>query len=658
MSALPSDPPSAPGVAPVQDEECSRGPGDPAGQMSILFRLTTVLHGLTDLGAISSALLSTLISEQGLAFDRAVLFLLDDEKKRLRGYDAAGERERALTLDFWRLLDHFPESLSDAVRLTLDPRRRLRSPLSKKARRVSVALDDPNSPVAEAARSGRVVCPVVQGRLDPEDIVQALGHGPWSFWPVTGTRGVAGVLGVAGGYAHPLPEAVRAPLVMLTHHAGLSLERGRTYQDLERQIAEMATVQEVSRGILSATNLVDLLLLISRVSSRVMEAGWAVTWVAEGPEETLRVASSCGLEDDGGTLLERLRPFAQKCVETRRSSRRTDAATDGTLPAREDGNPRSMLLVPLVAFDRTVGVLGVGDRESTADRDTGVFHEADEQFLSILASQAAIAVKNAQLFEQVREAEKRLRETQALLMQTEKLAALGEMSAKVAHEIRTPLSAVGGFARRIRRSLADDDPNAEHATLIVKEIQRLEEILTEQLEFARLSRPRLAMTSLVDVVRETLLLVREEAERQGVIILEEEEAGLPTVLLDPDRVKQVLLNILKNALGAVVRGNRIFIRTDRAGGDLRVEISNDGAPLPGEILDSLFVPFATTRAGGSGLGLAVAHQIVKEHGGEIQVRTGGAWSVTFVVSFPIRENQDRRRVPPDRRNGRDRRRAT
>jgi nitrogen-specific signal transduction histidine kinase len=107
----------------------------------------------------------------------------------------------------------------------------------------------------------------------------------------------------------------------------------------------------------------------------------------------------------------------------------------------------------------------------------------------------------------------------------------------------------------------------------------------------------------------------------------------------------------------VARGNRILVRTERVGGDLRVEIANDGEPLPGEILESLFVPFATTKAGGSGLGLAVAHQIVKEHGGEIQVRTGAPWSVSFAVSFPIRENQDRRRVSTNRRTGRDRRRA-
>ena len=226
----------------------------------------------------------------------------------------------------------------------------------------------------------------------------------------------------------------------------------------------------------------------------------------------------------------------------------------------------------------------------------------------------------------------------------------------MAHEIRNPLSAVGGFARRIQRSLAEGDPNAEYAAVIVREIQRLEGILTEQLEFARLSRPRLAQVELGALVRETLQLVRDEAEAKGVQILEEHAKDLPQVLLDRDKVKQVLLNILNNALSAVTRGQRIQIRTERAGGDLRLEIANDGEPLPGEILESLFVPFATTKAGGSGLGLAVAYQIVKEHGGEIQVRSHAPWSVIFTVSFPIRENQDRRALL-ERRRGRERRRA-
>ncbi len=635
----------------------SKGSWDGAGQFSSLFRLTTVLHGLTDLRAISSVLLSALITEEGLAFDRAALFLLDRDGRRLQGYDAAGERERELTRDFWKTLEGLPQSLGEAVRLSLDPHRRLRSPLAKKARRIVFPLEDTRLAPVRAAVTGIHVSYATHGLLDPPELTRVLGEGPWSFWPTHGTRGVTGVLAVAGGYAQPLPASLEQAMTLLTHHAGLSLERGQTYQSLERQLAEMATVQEVCRGILSATNLEDLLNLIARVASRVMQADWAITWLAEGPEEGLKPASVSGnLAVDEG-LAESLQNLAARAARSSRPLLLADATADGTLPPRESGEPRSLLLVPLTAFDRNLGVLAVGDRESSGDLGDGVFREEDEQFLSILAAQAAIAIKNAHLFAQVRETEKRLRETQGLLLQTEKLAALGEMSAKVAHEIRNPLSAIGGFARRIGRNLAAGDPNEEYAQLIVRETQRLEGILTEQLEFARLSRPRLLQVDLSRLAKETLVLVREEAQRKGIHIVEEFGTELPPVLLDADKVKQVLLNILNNALGAVDRGNHILLRTERSGTDLAIEIANDGEPLPGEILDSLFVPFATTKAGGSGLGLAVAYQIVKEHGGEIEVRSGAPWSVAFRISFPIRENQDRRRAISERRGGRDRRRS-
>ncbi len=654
-TSRPSNPLTLPGGD--QNGQYSRGILDDAGQMSQLFRVTTVLHGLTDLGAITSALLTTLITEEGLGFDRAALFVMDRTRRRLRGFDAAGERERELTRDFWKLLDGFPESIADSVRLIMDPRRRLCSPLGRKVRRLVCEMGETGTAMALAVSEGRPVCTAVDGVPDPEGLVRALGPGPWSFWPLPGIGGVSGVVAVAGGYAQPLPGQIRELLNIVSHHAGLSIERGMTYQELERQVAEMATIQEVSRGILSATNLQDLLLLISRVAARVMQARWGVTWLAEGPEETLRVASQCGLAPADNDFLEALTPLAARCVETHRPVRRTEVGSDGIPAPASEGTVRSIVFVPLIAFGRTMGVLGVGDREASGDLDHSVFEEEDEQFLTVLGTQAAIAIKNANLFEQVRIAEKRLRETQSLLMQTEKLAALGEMSAKVAHEIRNPLTSVGGFARRIARAMPEGDPNRESAELIIRETRRLEGILSEQLEFARLSRPRLEDVDLCEVVGDTIHLIREEADRKGVAILEEYGRNLPPVLLDRDKVRQVFLNILHNALEAVSQGNRIQIRVDRVGGDIRLEIGNDGEPLPGEIMDSLFVPFATARAGGTGLGLAVAHQIVKEHGGEIQVRTGDEWSAIFTVSFPIRDNLDRRRTLPDRRAGRDRRRA-
>lgn len=304
---------------------------------------------------------------------------------------------------------------------------------------------------------------------------------------------------------------------------------------------------------------------------------------------------------------------------------------------------------PMIAFDEPLGAIAV------VGRSGGQALGGDEEvFLRTLASQCALAAQNAHLGERERDALRRVEETQSMLMQTERLAALGEMSAKVAHEIRNPLSAIGGFARRIEKALAETDPNANYASIIVRETRRLETIVSEQLEFARAPRPRLGPTDLNTVVRETLLLIRDETERAGVQLQEAYETRVPEMLLDADRVKQVLLNILKNAVASTRSGQRIRVRTRASEGWAQVEIANDGERIAGDILEQLFVPFATGRNQGCGLGLAVADQIVKEHGGEIRVRSDEEWSVVFTVSLPIRQNQDRRRTN-QRRRGRDRR---
>lgn len=303
----------------------------------------------------------------------------------------------------------------------------------------------------------------------------------------------------------------------------------------------------------------------------------------------------------------------------------------------------------MIAFDEPLGALAVGER-----RGGRAFGGDEEAFLRTVASQCALATQNAHLCDRERDAMRRLQETQGMLMQTERLAALGELSAKVAHEIRNPLSAIGGFARRIEKALPETDPNASYAAIITREIRRLETILTEQLEFARSPHPRLVMIDLNEVVRETMTLIREETEKIGVELLEGYESRIPPMLLDADRVKQVLLNILKNAAASTRKGQRIRVRTRASEGWAQIEIANDGERLAGEILEQLFVPFATGRNQGCGLGLAVADQIVKEHGGEIRVRSDEEWSVVFTVSLPIRQNQDKRRNP-QRRRGRDRR---
>jgi signal transduction histidine kinase len=212
----------------------------------------------------------------------------------------------------------------------------------------------------------------------------------------------------------------------------------------------------------------------------------------------------------------------------------------------------------------------------------------------------------------------------------------------VAHEIRTPLVAMGGFARRLAPHFLESSPERKAVDIIVDESARLERLLSEQLEFARLSRPRPRPAQLEGIVEEVVELVVEEARCRGVELLRDFAAALPTLLLDADQIKQVLLNLVQNGLESLAGGGRLRLSTRHLDSHVAVEVATDGAPIPDAMLDQLFVPFATSKRGGSGLGLAIARQIVREHGGQIRARSESEWGAIFTVILPVRHHQDRR----------------
>jgi signal transduction histidine kinase len=438
----------------------------------------------------------------------------------------------------------------------------------------------------------------------------------------------------------PAPEILTS-LEALAHHAGMALQRSGADRQAGQCRTYLDTMVEVDREILGATRLDEVIRFALRIAVERVGAIWGAAWLYDSTEERLRLSSTFG----GGfpefdATLGRMGEQGQRALRAH-----------GVVNGKDEETGAAFLCAPMIAFDEPLGALALVGRQGGRS-----FGADEEAFLRTLASQCALAIQNAHLGERERDAMRRVQETQAMLMQTERLAALGELSAKVAHEIRNPLSAIGGFARRIEKALPETDPNASYAAIIAREIRRLETILTEQLEFARAPRPRMVVIDMNEIVRETVMLVREETDRTGVQVMETYESRVPAMLLDADRVKQVVLNILKNAAASTRSGQRIRVRTRSAEGWAQVEIANDGERLSGEILEQLFVPFATGRNQGCGLGLAVADQIVKEHGGEIRVRSDEEWSVVFTVSFPIRQNQDKRRKQ-ERRRGRDRRQA-
>jgi two-component system, NtrC family, sensor histidine kinase HydH len=221
-----------------------------------------------------------------------------------------------------------------------------------------------------------------------------------------------------------------------------------------------------------------------------------------------------------------------------------------------------------------------------------------------------------------------------LLHRNEKLAALGQASSKIAHEIRNPLTALGGFARRMLRSDSLGADEREAAEVIAQETSRLERILNDQLAFVRSARLQRGPTALNEVIHESIMLLRQQL-RAGRGELELVlDPDLPRAHLDGDRMKQVLVNLLMNAIVAVPSGGRIRVVTRTQGDSVELEVANTGDPIPASIRELLFVPFMTTRQEGTGLGLAVVHQIVMEHGGSIEVLSEPPWGTLFRLRFP------------------------
>jgi signal transduction histidine kinase len=306
-----------------------------------------------------------------------------------------------------------------------------------------------------------------------------------------------------------------------------------------------------------------------------------------------------------------------------------------TLPS-DGGEPEEWHEVewtlPLVVQQRDVGLLTARSLVSPATKAD------DEQVLKIVASQVAIAVENARLYEGVKGKVVELQETQAQLVQAAKLAAIGEMAAQVAHEINNPLTSVLGFASLLAEELPADSSMRQDANLIVTEAGRARDIVRDLLDFSR-QRPFFPeQTDLNGVLRQVVGLVRLQGVqgRQGVTIDEQYAPDLPVVEVDPARMKQVFLNIINNAAQAMPNGGSVTVSTRASANEVTVAFVDTGSGIPPEHLERIFEPFFTTKPEmvGTGLGLPVSIGIVRQHGGTIEVESMPGQGSTFTIRIP------------------------
>ncbi|WP_456433318.1 two-component system sensor histidine kinase NtrB [Thermosulfuriphilus sp.] len=228
------------------------------------------------------------------------------------------------------------------------------------------------------------------------------------------------------------------------------------------------------------------------------------------------------------------------------------------------------------------------------------------------------------------------------LLETERLANIGRGVAHVVHEIKNPLVAIGGLARRVLKSIPSDNPNALKLRIILQEIERLLAMLEDIRDFTKATKLHKRQEDINMVVEESILLMQSELTSSKIELVLDLDSNLPCIPYDFDRIKQVLINLIENAIEAMPEGGKLTIRTYRDSPWVVIVIEDTGKGIPSEELDKVFDPFFTTKARGTGLGLPISKRIVEDHGGilEIRSRLGQGTRCLIKLPIPIEEHKE------------------
>lgn len=219
----------------------------------------------------------------------------------------------------------------------------------------------------------------------------------------------------------------------------------------------------------------------------------------------------------------------------------------------------------------------------------------------------------------------------------EKLATMGEMAAKIAHEIRNPLTVIGGFLNRLNKKAGDNEYVQKYTKIIGEELYRLENIVNEILEYTRgVKLMQVEEIDLIEIIREVLLMYEDFIKQKDIMLNIEWLNERVFVKADRDKIKQVLINLIKNSIEVVDENGKIDIKVGKEDGKAFFEISNNGAPISAEVKDKLFTPFFTTKSDGTGLGLAICKKIIEEeHKGKIFLVKSDETGTSFRFEIPL-----------------------
>lgn len=401
------------------------------------------------------------------------------------------------------------------------------------------------------------------------------------------------------------------------------------------------TLSEFSKALVAILDLRSLTEEIVRTLANVLGIRTASLYLLDQEKGVYTLSSSHGVITDAVKLfrlsvrddLPAYLAFHQ-AILVREELEQTDVqgiprSVRETLAAME-----SEVCIPLVNKDRLIGFCNLGVR-----RDSGMYSEEDLNLLTTLAQNAAIALDNAILYQD-------LRRSQTLMRRTDRLRSLETVAGGFAHEIRNPLTSIKTFVQLAPLRRDDTEFMGSFSKVVAEDLHRIERLIQEILDYARYMEPKFSKQDLNDVVASCLYFVEVKAESKAIRIEKDLAPDLPTVLLDRQQIKQILLNLFLNAMDAMADGGgQLTVKTHRltkSAGEawVQIEVGDTGQGIAADVLEHIFDPFYTTKhqsaeREGTGLGLTIVHQIVQEHRGSIEVASTVGSGTTFFVNLPV-----------------------
>ncbi|MFC1867411.1 ATP-binding protein [Thermodesulfobacteriota bacterium] len=426
-------------------------------------------------------------------------------------------------------------------------------------------------------------------------------------------------------------------------------EVNRLNVELSQKIEQLQAVQETGKAILSVLDLGQLLTVIMNTLFNICRINRAIIMVVNEKEECLEYLHATGFErkipDEIKIYripIHRVSNILVRVANTGQPEYIPEV--DNSNLRKENvvltyGKPSSVYVVPLITRSKVIGVIA-----TDAVGNSGIPKESRDT-LEVFAPQIAIAIENARLYLRLQEQMLELKKSHALLSRAEKLSFLGNLAARLAHEIKNPMTAIGTFIQMLPHKFDDEEFRVNFHKIALEETNRVNNLISELLDLVNTKESKLEFNDLHGLIDKMILLVSPQSNSKKIEVTRQFDPGIGQVWLDSEKMKQVILNLLSNAVDFTPEGGRIDIITKNhkekgTEKGIRIEVKDAGEGIPKSIIDKIFDPYFTTKHKsnmhrGTGLGLFIAHQNMLDHEGRIEVKSKLNEGATFILTLPF-----------------------